>query len=91
MLTKTIQNLKCKIIDEDIITGWRTLQPMETLVWKRAEIPEQIRNSSYLMRWLCDAFSHELPDDVVIDENASWADFQSEDELIFHPVLYAPI
>ena len=91
MLTKMIQNLKCRIVDEDIITGWSTLQPLESLVWKRTEIPEPILNSSFLMRWLCDSFSHELPEDVIIEESASWTASPSEDELIFHPVLYAPI
>ena len=67
MLTKMIQNLKCRIVDEDIITGWSTLQPLESLVWKRTEIPEPVLNSSFLMRWLCDSFSHELPEDVIIE------------------------
>ena len=90
MMTNSVKNLSWKIRNIDAITGWMELQPLETLVWQKKEIPEYALNSSFLVRWLCESLESFLPEESVIDETESWAACRNEDELEFHPVLFVP-
>ena len=90
MMTNSVKNLSWKICNVDAITGWMELQPLETLVWHKKEIPECVLNSSSLVHWLCESLERFLPEESVIDETESWATCRNESELEFHPILFVP-
>ena len=86
----TNSSINWQIRNVDTITGWMELQPQETLVWQKKEIPEYALNSSFLVKWLCEYLDNFLPEESVIDETESWAVCRNDEELEFHPVLFVP-
>ena len=86
----TNSSINWQIRNVDTITGWMELQPQETLVWQKKEIPEYALSGSSLVRWLCEALERILPEESVIDETESWAVSRNDEELEFHPVLFVP-